>query len=310
MSLASQSPAGSRLPVIMVSGFLGSGKTTFLQDIALSFPQRRFSFLVNELSNRDVDGFTLAAAGSPAERVLGGSIFCECKAGEFIQLMQEVVLPAHHEKPYDALFIETSGIADPQAIGTLINNHGMAGSLQVTRMVCVASPGNICKLLPNLPAIRSQVQTSNLILLNKTDLFTAGQVLQARQMLEQTNPQAEILECSYGRIDFSFLAHAGVLPTQPLATCEANPFTAEEVEINGTLPLAALRRWVEELPDFILRIKGFVETDKGWIHVEKTTDSLQLTPCKPQEISGLVIILHDDDASQLPQILESLPQSP
>jgi G3E family GTPase len=70
----------SRIPVVLVTGFLGSGKTTLLRRLAEAYPDKRLIFLVNEFAATDVDGETLSATGTPTHSVVGGSLFCECKA--------------------------------------------------------------------------------------------------------------------------------------------------------------------------------------------------------------------------------------
>ena len=105
----------NKIPATVVTGFLGSGKTTLLRRLAQSHPDWRLLFLVNEFAQTSIDGDTLAATGTETHSVVGGSLFCECKAGDFLRIMRHEVLAMHTERPLDAVVIETCGTADPDA---------------------------------------------------------------------------------------------------------------------------------------------------------------------------------------------------
>lgn len=147
----------TRIPVVLVTGFLGSGKTTLLRRIAALHPDRRMVFLVNEFADVDVDGADLQQSGTPTHSVIGGSLFCECKAGDFIRVLQEEVLPYHLQAALELLVIETSGTADPEAIGELMSLHGLADHFVLCRITTVVAPKTFARLLNNLPDRKSVV---------------------------------------------------------------------------------------------------------------------------------------------------------
>ena len=66
------------LPICLVVGFLGSGKTSFLQETARRWIDRKLLFLVNEFSAADIDGRRLQSLARPVLSLPGGSIFCHC----------------------------------------------------------------------------------------------------------------------------------------------------------------------------------------------------------------------------------------
>ena len=75
----------ARIPLSLVTGFLGSGKTTFLKHMAPRLASRRIVYLVNDFSALDVDGAVLSEIGPNVVSIPGGSIFCKCLVGDFIQ---------------------------------------------------------------------------------------------------------------------------------------------------------------------------------------------------------------------------------
>lgn len=295
------------IPVILVTGFLGSGKTTLLRRLAGTHRDWRMMFLVNEFADTNTDALTLETTGTPTQSVVGGSLFCECKAGEFVRVMHEQVLARHAEQALDAVVIETSGIADPEAIGELMNLHGLSEHFEIRRIVCVVAAKRFLTLLANLPAVRAQIRTSDLVILNKTDLTDATTVDAVEAAIRHENPDTEIRHAQHCAIDFELGTAIRTLPRQPLSTCEANPFSTTTVIWPADRPLEAAHAWLEALPPSILRVKGRLGTPAGQWQIERTVDSLTIEPTPARDAPKLVLIAHDDDATDLEQALEDLP---
>ncbi|MEX0325159.1 MAG: GTP-binding protein [Puniceicoccaceae bacterium] len=294
-----------KLPVILVTGFLGSGKTTFLRNLAESHPELSLLFLVNEFADSALDAEVLEQTGLPTESVVGGSLFCECKAGEFVKVMRGRVLELHRERHLDAVIIETSGIADPEAIGQLMGDHGLGELYQVQRIVTIVAPGRFRKLLPNLPVIRAQIVSSDMIVINKTDLADEALIRETESTLQDLNPDADIVRAHYCAVPFSLDKRVRQLPEGALATCDANPFCNREVRVPSGVSLAALEEALDQLPPEILRIKGIVQGEEGHWLVERTVDSLSLGPvAKAGCSSRLVLIAHDDHEELLEEVAD------
>ncbi|MCC5836021.1 MAG: GTP-binding protein [Opitutales bacterium] len=291
-----------KIPVILVTGFLGSGKTTLLRRLAEMHRDWRMVFLVNEFAKTDIDGEKLAATGSKTLSVVGGSLFCECKAGDFLKIMQEEVLGCHRTSPLDAVLIETSGTANPEAIGQLMANHGLASNFELRSIVTVVAPAKLPKLMGNLPVVEAQLRSSDLIVINKTDTVAAATLDCIETTIRQRNAEANIVRAEFCKFDFFLPEKRPVAPSNDLSTCEANPFTTAEVEWPKDRPLNEARAWLASLPETILRIKGRIRTPEGDWHVERTVDSLNIEPAPPGP-TRLVLIAHDDDEKDLFSIL-------
>lgn len=298
-----------RIPVILVTGFLGSGKTTFLRRLAEAYPELSLLFLVNEFAESALDAEVLGETGLPTRSVVGGSLFCECKAGEFVKVMKERVLELHRERNLDAVIIETSGIADPEAIGHLMEQHGLETLYAVHRIVTIVSPANLHKLLPNLPVVQAQIQTSDLVIINKTDLAGEERVGNAEQTIRGINPDAEIVRACYCQVPFSLERKLHDLPNGALSTCEANPFSVEEVSISGEVDPSALKAAVASMPAEIVRIKGVFAADgRQWL-LERTVDGLSLREMtSPNSPLRLILIAHDEHEDLLERVSDELRQ--
>lgn len=104
----------------------------------------------------------------------GGSIFCHCLVGEFVRVLGEVAVV--DPRP-EGVIVEASGIADPKVVVVgMLAETKLDAMFDLRRVVTVVDPGSFHKLIQTLPAITAQVEASDLVLINKTDLYDAGEV--------------------------------------------------------------------------------------------------------------------------------------
>lgn len=291
----------TRVPIVFVTGFLGSGKTTLLQRLAAQYPQRRIAFLVNEFAPSGVDAQRMALAGQAAHSVVGGSLFCQCKAGEFIQLMRETIRPLVLANAIDTVVIETSGMADPGAVGTLMDTHGLADFFHVAGIVTVVAPAAFLKLMGHLPVVEAQIRASDQVVLNKIDISPAGVVDSAESAVRAINPRADIVRASYCDCPLELADHVGVLPAEDLGMVDSNPFVTMECHWPEEAGLGCARERLGALPDWILRIKGSLLADGRRYAVDRTVDSfcIEETTTDDDSPAGLVFIAHEDNESSL-----------
>ena len=263
----------------------------------------RMLFLVNEFADVPVDAGSLAEAGSPVQSVVGGSLFCECKAAEFVRVMKETVLGEHRRKPLHSVIIETSGIADPEAIGRVMRDFGLDVDFEVHMVISITATRSFLKLVDNLPNIAAQIRTSSLVVLDKIDLSSEEDLRQVECRIGELNPEAQTVRCVYCHFPFEWMARTGKLPDAPLAV-KSNPYTTQTVEFHDDVSGNRLQAWLEARPEGILRVKGSVKTDNGWLHVDKSVESLEVGSCPPDRASAIVLIAHDDDERVLQQAVE------
>ena len=100
----------------LVTGFLGSGKTTYLRRLVNQYRDRRLVFLVNEFSPVDIDGPLLGSVEDDVLSLPGGSIFCTCLVTEFISTLKSIPERFGREAPVEGVIIEASGIANPKVV--------------------------------------------------------------------------------------------------------------------------------------------------------------------------------------------------
>ncbi len=183
----------AQIPLSLVTGFLGSGKTTFLRHVSRRLAGRRIVYLVNEFSSLNVDGVALAEIGPDVICVPGGSIFCKCLVGEFIDRL--LAIP----RSIEGVIVEASGIADPKVVSDMLRQTKLDRLYNLVSIISIADPGSFPKLLATLPNIRAQVEAADIVLLNKVDRFDESRVAATQTQLRRIDPRADPPDRPRGR---------------------------------------------------------------------------------------------------------------
>ncbi|MFA5190128.1 MAG: GTP-binding protein [Verrucomicrobiia bacterium] len=281
------------IPLALVTGFLGSGKTTFLKQFVRRYRGRKIVYLVNEFSAKDVDGALLAGETPDVVSVAGGSIFCRCLVTEFIAHLRE--LPARFgtsATPVEAVVVEASGIANPAVAGQMLREARLDRQYELTSVVAIVDPGSFGKLLRTLPNIRAQIEAASHILINKTDAYPATLIGQTEAAVCEINPAVTPVRTSHGAADVELFGtrFAGVQGGE-LAQCSDPNFASFTVLLDRGLDLDRFRAALEAVKEDIYRIKGFVATAGQRFHLDYSASGLRVEETAEQRPSELVFIL-------------------
>ena len=260
--------SNNRIPICLVTGFLGTGKTTLLKAIARRHLQRRLVYLVNEFSPRDIDGAIVSESNPDVVSVPGGSIFCKCLVTQFISQLQAI--PTRFGIP-EGLVIEASGMANPKVMASMLHETRLDGQYRLARIISVIDPGSFHKLRQTLPNITAQIEASDLALINKADLYSDDEVQATADALRALNPGIEIHTCVRGEVEIELLGRSSAPP----AATEAAPAPCRDplyetvtlVPSDGIDP-ERLRQRLQEVEADIYRLKGYLPAEGGSVHVD------------------------------------------
>ena len=157
----------------MVTGFLGSGKTTFLKNIINHFSESmRIGIIQNEFAPGAVDGTELKSTGRLFKllEVNNGSVFCVCLLGSFVKSLSDFV-EVHQP---DMIFMEASGLSDPIAVAEMLQGEKLSEQVYLAHIWCIMDAANFDKLSKRLPRIQHQVRVADTVVINKTDLVSSN----------------------------------------------------------------------------------------------------------------------------------------
>ena len=154
-----------KLPVTLVTGFLGSGKTTLVNHILSNRAGVRAAVLVNELGDIGIDNDLIVAAEGGMIELSNGCICCATNN----DLLDSIVRVLSRSEPVDHILVETTGVADPLPVAQTFQRPEFRDALRLDAIVAVADAEQFSLDLFDSHAVRSQLRHADAILINKCD---------------------------------------------------------------------------------------------------------------------------------------------
>lgn len=284
------------IPVCLVTGFLGSGKTTFLRNRALSGREGKLIYIVNDFADIAVDAKLYKADGRDVISLAGGSIFCTCMVSDFRSqlgaILEGSICPVDE---IDGIVIEASGVADPRVIHRMLAEGSLKRQLALKRIITVVEPDSLIKLGDRLPNIKAQVDTADVVLINKCDLYTEQRVAEAENVVEKMHPGVEMDRVEYGKTNLPLFANASVSPVEGEYSLCDDPHFATLVHEEDVSNMKILMQGLSNLASCIYRAKGFVR-HKGTVgFLDFASGVVNWTVCETStEPTGLAFIVRKD----------------
>jgi G3E family GTPase len=177
------------VPLIIVTGFLGAGKTTMLNRVLGAANGRRVGVIINELGRIDIDTRLIKSRSGDVMELVGGCVCHEVRVqSELWAAVAEVVKRSEPE----VMILETTGIAEPWSILDGLDALPRRTSpVTAGAVVCVVDAESGVKQLERHEEARAQVEAADRILLSKLDLATPEQIVAIHRLLGQRNADAE-----------------------------------------------------------------------------------------------------------------------
>lgn len=211
-------------PILLLTGYLGSGKTTLVNNILTNNKGIRFAVIVNDIGEINIDADLIQRGGVVSQQddsliaLQNGCICCTLQMDLVDQIQQ--ILQRH---AFDYIVIEASGICEPQPIAITICNIPSLGEEYTqhgqVRLDCVATVVDALRMkdefangsrligsklgeedIENL--IIQQLEFCNIVLLNKASEVSRADLDQLHQIINHINPGIEIIETDYCDVDF------------------------------------------------------------------------------------------------------------
>jgi G3E family GTPase len=311
--------------VFLISGFLGSGKTTMLLHLLETRPEdETLAVLMNEFGQVGVDGEITSQEGLEILEINQGSIFCACAKGDFMRGLYTI---AREWKP-SVLLIEASGIADTRDIERDLALGPLKDFYKLADNICLVDAEHFTEWADHFNAVSRQIQTATVIVINKRDLVDEMVMQELRSEIATLNMKARIYETSFGRIPWDLLKSRQ--PLEDLESPEEMP-SMDDLEnyVEKTLqdpdahleppdvllaqcitwkgPPEAFRKFLGKMPTDVVRAKGFFEEESGkWMRFDFVKgSSVQYTPFRKTRHSGEnlgVFIREDRKPEDIPRL--------
>jgi len=209
---ASRDPLAGRLPVTVITGFLGSGKTTLIRRLLGHPGMNRAAVIVNEFGEVGID-HELVAASSENVTLLNNGCLCCVVRTDLQETLRELFAKrrAGEVIDFDRVLIETSGLADPApVVQTLATDTLLASHYRLDGVVTLVDAVNGAGQLEREPESVKQAALADRLLVTKTDLASGADATALRDRLHDLNPRAEVTDVIQGEIDPARLTGIGL----------------------------------------------------------------------------------------------------
>ncbi|WP_422529058.1 CobW family GTP-binding protein [Serratia fonticola] len=238
----------------LITGFLGSGKTTTIRHLLANKPENeRWAVLVNEFGEIGIDGALLADSGAVLKEIPGGCMCCV--NGLPMQIGLNMLL--QQAKP-DRLLIEPTGLGHPKQILALLTQETYGGWIDLLATICVLDPRQLGESrYSENENFRDQLAAADVIIANKMDTWQPQDALALETWQTLHGQQRPVFSIEQGRVDIKLL-------DRPRTNCTELPDAQHHHSHAKPQGLAALRlpensRWRRALNQG----QGF--TSCGWI---------------------------------------------
>jgi len=272
-----------RLPMTVISGYLGAGKTTLINRLLSEDHGLRLLVMVNDFGAVNIDADLLVSAEEDTLTLTNGCVCCTMGADLFMAIGTAL---KRDPRP-DHLIVEASGIADPVRIA---NAAITEPDMRYGGIVTVVDAGNFDSLAsdPQIgPQIIGQVQPADMVVVSKTDAVTDA----LRQKLTDMGVPVVICGNDPGPIGDLILSGA----TEPLMVKSAGPAHAAYVswsyQGSARLDRAQVDRLLRTRPDALFRLKGMIATtDRGGLLLQVVGRNVDMRRCSDEHGTQLVAI--------------------
>lgn len=177
-------------PVTIISGFLGAGKTTFLNEYIIYRKGKRPFIIENELGEEGIDAGLIVSPGTDVFELNNGCLCCSLNEDLFDLL--NTLWKRNDE--FDELIIETTGIADPATIAQpFLVFPEIEKCYKLERVICLVDAQQIDFQLEETEEARKQIVFADIILINKGDTVRKEHLSELEGLLRNINPFATIL---------------------------------------------------------------------------------------------------------------------
>ncbi|WP_419932044.1 CobW family GTP-binding protein [Candidatus Poriferisodalis sp.] len=284
---------GGDVGVTVLTGFLGSGKTTVLRQLLVEPAGLRIAAVVNDIGPVNIDAAVIGglpvASRTPDRVELTNGCACCALVDDLAETLERLA----SSQTSDAIVVEASGVADPATLALAV--EGAAGCV-LDGVVAVTDAQQLDSQLSDprvAPAVRRQIDVAHLVVLSKVDQVGGDEVADLTDRLGELAPGRMVVPAVHGRIDPRLLLGAALRGATLPADAGEHPFEVATAVVTpaGTWEVVAIARWFESEPPSLLRAKGWFTSPDGSCHeVQAVGRSWRIVPAADVHEPAVVLI--------------------
>jgi G3E family GTPase len=301
-----------RTPVVVVTGFLGSGKTTLInkwvKDLSDSF------VIVNEFGDVPVDHHLIENSQERTVALPNGCLCCRLRGD-----LEETLIGAHMRRRrgdiagFDRVIVETSGIADPGPVAqTLFSDQALARDFKLGPVVTVVDAADAQSRQFAVEIAQAQIAAADVVVMSKVD--RSQDLARTEEEIRRINPRASCIPAEFGNVDAkALLEKSGSDPDFRPAAAHPTDIRSFVLRFAEPVPRALLEQFLSTLVELrgadLLRVKGIVRIGANeFVLVQGVRHVFDRLRPAPEGESALVFIsrLQDDEIEGLWQAMSKL----
>ncbi len=308
----------TRIPVTVLTGYLGAGKTTLLNRILTEPHGRRYAVIVNEFGEIGIDSDLIVDADEEVFEMNNGCICCTVR-GDLIRIIEGLM---KRRDKFDAIIIETTGLADPAPVAqTFFVDDDVSARSVLDAIVTVVDARHLGLRLADSHEAEEQIAFADVILLNKTDLVSPQELEEVRQRIRKINGQARVHETVRCEVPLAEVLERRAFDLDRILEIEPDFLGEDDHEHDDTITSVSVRSeapldperfntWLRKLVAVqgvdILRLKGIIAFNNDpdrfvvqGVHMLLDGDSQQPWKADEARLSRLVFIGRNLDQAAL-----------
>ena len=277
--------------LFVLTGFLGAGKTSFLQHVLEAFSDKKLAVIQNEFGKIGIDGSILEKKELTIKEINRGSIFCSCLQLSFVEALAEM-----SKGDMEYLFVESSGLADPSNIRDILKSvEVLAGDVyDFQGVICLIDGLHFSKQVKDTETVDRQLKHCDVAIINKIDLISEEQYKKVLSLVRKVNPHCQVLSCAHGQADLGFMKEVFLqgdwaFSEESLNRVDNKPKTISLL-CSENVEKGRFQQFLQAVLPECYRIKGFFLLDRRWTQVDVVEELIDYKPCSEKEISELVFL--------------------
>ena len=252
------------IPVTLIGGFLGTGKTSLLNHVLSENHGVRAAVLVNDFGAVNIDAKLVVGVEGETVSLANGCICCTIRddlVGACLGLLKRSEPPEH-------LLIELSGVADPVPVLNTFMETELGALFSLSSTLAVVDAEQFPRLQGEMSdLVNTQIAAADMVVINKVDLVSPDELVGIRKRVNEMGQGSGILEVSYGRVPLELIFEAGSRSFESWRQDSAqgrdkhvhgHAFTSWHWTSDRPLSLPGLRSVLGTLPEGVYRAKGIL----------------------------------------------------
>lgn len=266
-------------PILLITGFLGSGKTTFVNWLLASKPDLKISVILNEFGDIKLESFFVKQRTNSVMELANGCLCCVAKSD--IPRAIRYVLSNSPDTEY--LIIEASGLSDPDPVRAALQSSELAKLVYLDSTVCLVDTTSFSAARTAHPIINAQLAETDIILLNKTQLTPKDEVQQINQLLKRMLPDIQVWE-------FADNLSADIfLPSITMSTSVSPNRDSKKIHQNLHHSAEQNHNHQHDHTDIHSQYQTFwYQTNKN-LNIDQLLNTLKLLPTNILRVKGIVV---------------------